>query len=207
MFRPSFLRRMRHLPLLWWAATAVVALSAGLLVFASVDRAATATTKYTDSLDVFVATTSIEAGSEISKSDWEVQRRPVAFTPTAPLADDVPNSRVASRAIEAGEVFTQANLAPGGVGPVAAALEPGERGIEVATTEARLDARPGDRVDLIGTYGRDGDSSALVLCPGARVIQVGSSSMTVAVPRAEAPVVAVASAQGRITIAMTGPAG
>ena len=88
-----------------------------------------------------------------------------------------------------------ARLAPGGVGPLAAQLEPDERAVTVAHGEGDLVLRQGDRVELV---------TDRPLTTG-RVLAVGEVSVTVAVPAGDVGVAADALVQQQVVLALAPP--
>jgi pilus assembly protein CpaB len=103
---------------------------------------------------VVVAAEDLARGTRIGEGMVRLESVPSALAPPAALtaADDAAG-RVLQAAIAAGEVLTRTRLADRGVGPVAALVPPGLRAVVVSTNVPPAAVRPGDRVDVLGTYG------------------------------------------------------
>lgn len=195
------LRRIRRLPIAWWAAVISLAVIAGVFVASTVSRAEAAADRYEGLIKVAVATSNLEAGSSIGNEDIRFENRPRAFLPASPIVES-PSGRIASTPMVAGEVFTESKVAPGGLSSVAALLRNGERAVSVPNKKDGLRLQIDDTVDIIGSFGNSHES-ALTLASAGRVVDVGESSATVAVIAQDAPRVALATANGQVALAIS----
>ena len=100
-------------------------------------------------------------------------------------------------------------IAPEGLSGVAARVPPGQRAVAVPVTPAgRPPLELGDLVDVlavVATPDMPDATPAAPLATGALVVDVGDESVSVAVSRAEAPLVAYAITQGVAVLALGGP--
>lgn len=190
---------------MWWSAALVISIAAGGAVFASVGAAQSAAERYDQTIEVFVATTALSQGQEIAEDSVERQRRPLAFVPASAPLTEAPEARHAARDIEAGEVLTAGNVAPGGAGAIAGQLRPGERAVKVRA--GGTGAEPGDRVDLVASFDSGSSSNALVLASGARVLENEPDGLTVAIAHADAAGVASLAARDQLAVAIAGVQG
>ena len=199
---------LRRQPRLWWALTIATALAMGWVVSSIVAGAEEVRRSWGDTEPVVVAHHDIAAGAPVDDADVEVVARPRAVVPDGAL-DSLPAGQVASSPIAAGEVVVASRLAPLGLRGVAATLPPGTRAVAIPI-EAGL-APPlavGDRVDVLVALAPEaaGDGPpGFVVTADALVVAVGDAAVTVAVPAAAAPRVAVALGQGAVSLALVGP--
>ena len=102
---------------------------------------------------VVVAAASIARSATIDEGAVEVRSVPSSFAPPGRFADvaDVVG-RTTLTALEPGEAVTATRLAPPG-GPIAAVAPPGTVGVPVPVAIPPRAVRPGDRVDVLATFG------------------------------------------------------
>jgi pilus assembly protein CpaB len=102
---------------------------------------------------VTIAADTIPRGTVLSPDTLKVMSVPARFAP--PGAVHSPGSaagRTLLADLAAGEPLTWTRLAPKRAGPVAALVPPGLRAFPVATSLPPGAVRPGDRVDVLGTF-------------------------------------------------------
>jgi Flp pilus assembly protein CpaB len=211
--RPTPRRRLRpalalrRQPRLWWPIVVLVALSLGAAVSSIVagaerTRAAWGTTEV-----VAVATRTLDAGATVGPGDVDLVERPAAMVPAGAVRD-VPAGEVAAADIAEGEVLVASRLAPSGLSGLAATLPAGTRAVAIPV-EAGL-APPlevGDHVDVLVALAPEAAGSGppgFVVTPDALVVDVAEQAVTIAVPRAAAPEIAVALGAGAVTLALIG---
>lgn len=190
-----------------WAWAAAVAVGVGTWVNSVTAGAEARAQRFGQLVEVAVAARPVATGTVLETDDIEWRQVPRAFLPhSAPVRNPV--GRVAIADLLAGEAVVAGRVAPAGLHGPAALLPRHHKAIAVerSTTTPRLSL--GDRVDLLATFppelSGDGDPTFPV-ARHARVIDVGSESVTVAVTAAEATRVAYAIAAGTVTLVMTGP--
>jgi len=204
--RPSLLLTLRRHPRLWWVVTGAIALASALVVASVVAQAEAAREGWGATEDVLVAVGPLEAGDPIYPSDVAVRARPVATLPASALRH-LPTDAVAGAPVVEGEVLVAERLAGAGRSPAAVRLPPGTRAVAIPA-EAGLTPplAVGDLVDvLVALAGDEAERPpGFTLVDGAAVVAVDDDAVTVAVPRADAPRVAVALGAGAVTLALVG---
>lgn len=215
--RPSlrrWVRRARRSPTAWWSAAAALALAASLRVGAIDDEAEARRAAWGESVTVVVAERDLAAGDVVTRGDVAFADWPRALVPAGAL-EELPIGRTAASPIVAGEAVVAARVAPEGLSEVAALVPPGWRAVAVPSASGGFgaDAPPldvGDRVDVLATFDTldldAGDSTTETVAEGALVVDVGDTSVTVAVPAADAERLAGAAARGTVTLALAGAA-
>lgn len=92
-------------------------------------------------------------GSVLQAASLTTREVPQAFVPPGALPSvERAAGRVLSADVAAGEAVTTTRLATDGVGPLAALVPPGLRAVGI-TAPVPAGLRPGDRIDLMATYG------------------------------------------------------
>jgi pilus assembly protein CpaB len=132
-----------------------------------------------------------------------LESRPEGVIPPGALSEP-PVGRVALVALVPGEVLLDSRVAPEGLTGVAALVPEGWRAVAVPATTVTgaipvLDI--GDRVDVLVTLG---EPPTVVVADDAVVVDVNDESVTVAVPRDDAPRVAFGVVAGGVTLALRG---
>jgi Flp pilus assembly protein CpaB len=138
-------------------AFAVVAAACGLLTFRIVDGYAgeleTLRPLAGSLVPVVVATGDLSRGDAIAEGDVRLERIPDAYAPpgSVHVASEAVGQILVSD-VAAGEAITATRTSVAG-GPVASLVPGGLRAFPVAATVPAGSIRPGDRVDVIATYG------------------------------------------------------
>jgi Flp pilus assembly protein CpaB len=136
---------------------AVVALACGSLTFRIVSGYASELETLRpiagNVVGVVVAANDLLRADEIAEGDIRLVRMPSAFAPPGALrtAEDAVGRTLASD-VAAGEAITRTRVSATG-GPVASLVPSGFRAFPIAAAVPAGSIRPGDRVDVIATYG------------------------------------------------------
>jgi len=157
-----------------WGLAVIAALVLAASVTNARGRASAAQERWSNARSVWVASSEIEAGSVISASDVESLQLPVAAIPIDATTDD-PTGRRLSDSVTRGEILRDGRLASNGVGPVAALLQPDNRGVTLQIDEGSV-LEVGDRVELLALVG------GRALADAAEVIAVDGRWATFSVP-------------------------
>jgi Flp pilus assembly protein CpaB len=203
-------RRLRHRPALRWLVVLGLAAVAGLFTARMVDAARATRARWGTGRPVVVMVDPVAAGNEIEADDVEVRSLPPAALPRSALSEP-PVGRVATADLYPGEVLVEGRVAPEGRTGAAALLPTGTRALAVPTGPGTPPLRVGDTVDLLATYdpllfdptATPANADGMVVS-GALVIDVSEGAVTVAVDPDDAPDVALALAQGAVTLALAG---
>lgn len=183
------------------AALVLVATTVRSLWAAEAARAAWSTTAA-----VVVATRDLPAGAVLDPGDLDVVGLPDAVVPDDAVFGD-PSAVVGATVrapIVAGEAVAASRLGAGELGPTAALLPAGWRGVAVPVGAAPP-LRPGDRVQLVAVAGGPGSGDpALVVADDAEVLVVEDDTLTLAVPDAEVSDVVAAVARGLVAPVLLG---
>ena len=138
-------------------AFAVLALACGFLTFRIVDGYAseleTLRPLAGDLVPVVVAASDLARGDVVAEGDVRVEQMPSTYAPpgaVAALEDAVGRTLVSD--VAEGEAVTATRVSVAG-GPVASLVPSGLRAFPVSATVPAGAVRPGDRVDVIATYG------------------------------------------------------
>jgi Flp pilus assembly protein CpaB len=206
-------RQIRHRPALRWLVVFAVAGLTGVLSARVVDSARAAQARWGTGRSVVVVVRAVAAGDPIEAGDVEVRPLPPAALPDAAVSD-APVGRVAVADLYPGEVLVADRLAPGGRHGPAALLPPGDRALAVPSGPGTPPLHVGDTVDVLATYDPllfdpASDPAGLTagggaVATGALVIDVSDGAVTVALEPEEASLVALALAQGAVTLALVG---
>jgi Flp pilus assembly protein CpaB len=204
--RPS-LRRLARSPLAYWAAVVALASFTAVTVAGQVGKAEAQAARYGRLRPVVTATRAVDAGSVLRAADVTLRSVPTAFVPEGALrsADGVVGRTVVVPLFRDAAVV-EGNLAPEGLGGLAALLPPGTRAVAVPGGPESVTVRRGDRVDVLATFDPPpaGQSPTFAVAEAALVLDVGPEAVAVAVPVDDAPRVAYAVAAGVVALALTG---
>lgn len=204
-------RRIRHIPLLWWIAVLLLAVTAGTLVSQFVSTAQAEAARYEGVVEVAVATRPLAAGDVISAADIKVEQWPSSFLPASALVLE-PLDAVVSIPIDAGEPITEAKVNGGSLSSTVGQLRDGEQGVTIAATEATPPLAAGDPVDVFSIVDIQNEDGSVASMPASRVasnvrvLSVTEAAVTVAVPYEQTSVVAFAAAKGVAVIVLAQPA-
>ncbi|MDQ3570377.1 MAG: hypothetical protein M3396_07090 [Actinomycetota bacterium] len=197
---------LRRRPWSFWSFAVILALLTGLTVARLVREANTRAERLGGLREVPVAARAVDAGQVVSPVDVVMRRLPAAALPEGPVAAS-PAHHAALVPLLPGEVLLEAKLAPWGVQGVAALVPPGRRALAVPATRGGLSLRRGNHVDVLATFDTtEGDTEpTFAVATSALVVDVSEESVTVAVSPDEASRVALATARGTVTLAVTAP--
>lgn len=202
--RPGLVLR-RH-PRAWWAVVACGALAAGVVAARYTAGVEAVRAGWGRTVPVVVATEPVPAGGLLA-GRTTVEQRPLASVPDEAV-DHLPAEARAAHPLTRGQVLTHRSLAGGRLSAVAARLPSGSRAVAIPTEPGLTPPLSvGDRVDVLVTVAADlaGDGPpGFVLVPDAVVVDVAEPAVTVAVPAADAPRLAVALGTGAVSLALTG---
>jgi len=199
---------LRRRPALRWALTALVALAVAAVVASVVSGADEARAAWGATRSVVVATRDLGVGHELEADDTRRTELPDRVLPDDAVRRS-PTGRVVHSPIFEGEVLVDGRLAPPELRGVAAALPTGTRAVAIpAEAGTTPDIEVGHRVDVIVALPPDDTGAGppgIVVAAGAPVVAVTEQAVTVAVDPDTAPRIAVALAQGAVTLAIVGP--
>jgi pilus assembly protein CpaB len=200
------LRRVTRSPLAYWAAVVALAAVTAAAIAGQVRRAEAQAAQYGNLRPVVTAARAVEAGEVVRPSDVVLRSVPAAFLPDGVASD--PGAVVGRTAVVPlfrGAAVVAGQLAPDGLGGVAALLPAGGRAVAVPTGPASVALRRGDRVDVLVTFDPPpaGEDPTFPVAEAAPVVDVGPDAVTVAVGPEEALRVAYAVAAGRVTLVLT----
>lgn len=206
-WRTSPLLALRRHPRLWWVATGTGAAAAGLVVASVVASAEARRSEWGTTVPVVVVLRAVSAGEPVDPGDVDVLARPAALVPRSAL-HEIPPAAVAATDLVAGEVLLAERLLEGALSPTAARLPPGTRAVAIpAEPGLTPPLSVGDHVDvLVALAGEEQEAGApgFAIAGAALVVAVGEHAVTVAVPRDDAPRVAVALSAGAVSLALVG---
>jgi Flp pilus assembly protein CpaB len=208
------LRRMARHPAVFWLLAVAVAAATTLTVSNHLESAEAARRQWGTSRPVVVVVDDIAAGERIRAGAVEIQSRPTAMVPEGAMSED-PAGRVASVALHAGEILLAPRVAPSGVTGVAAVLPLGTRALAVPAGPGTPPLEPGNRVDVLATFGAPdpytGEAHTsgaaeptFIVATAAMVVMVTEEAVTLAVSGEEAPRLAFALTVGVVTLALVG---
>jgi pilus assembly protein CpaB len=107
-------------------------------------------------VQVLVAATDERRGTRLSEAMVARTSVPSSFVPPGALREvSQAQGRTLLTDLAAGEVLTASRLGANDAGPVAALVPPGLRGFTVSVPLPAGSIRPGDRVDVLATFGGD----------------------------------------------------
>ena len=197
------MRLMRHhrSVIVFWTITALLAVVSGRLVGRAVTN--TGASRWGPVRRVAVVTTHISPGDPLLASDLELREIPQSFAPHKPvLTLAEATGRTVRRELTPGAPIDGDDLVPGLVSGLAAKTGPRRRTMIVATTDGALRLSAGDRVDVLASL--DGSGATEVVVRDAEVLGRTDRAVTVAVPIADAPVLAQALTSRSVTLALRG---
>jgi Flp pilus assembly protein CpaB len=196
-------RRPRHRR----ALVLVVAALCGLAVTTVVRGAEDAAAAWGESVPVLVATEDLKAGDLLDADNTRLDHQPAPLVPDEALAA-VPDDGRLAEPVYAGEVIREQRLADGGLSALAARLPSGTRAMAVPVEPGMVPSLVvGDRVDVLVALGAEsaGDGPpGFALATDVLVVDVDDAAVTIAMPAATAPRLAVAFGAGAVTLALTG---
>jgi Flp pilus assembly protein CpaB len=132
-------------------------------------------------MPVVIAAADLTRGTSIGGSMVRIASLPSLLAPPGSFADGTElEGRVLLTDVAEGEAITRTRLAARSAGPVAALVEPGLRAAAVDSGLPPGAVRPGDRVDVLATYGGERPHTETV-ASGLEVLRVMSPSPSVAV--------------------------
>jgi pilus assembly protein CpaB len=125
---------------------------------------------------VVIAAADLARGASIGGSMLRVASLPSTLAPPGSFPDATElEGRVLLTDVTEGEAITRTRLAARSIGPVAALVEPGLRAAVVDSGLPRAAVRPGDRVDVLATYGGERPHTETV-ASGLEVLRVMAPS-------------------------------
>jgi Flp pilus assembly protein CpaB len=189
----------RH-PLVHWLAVAAAAAITASFILDRTAAADGARQRWGTDRTVVVATVDLVPGQVVGAGDTRTEAWPLALLPDDALRS-LPSGAVVAEPIGAGEPLVRRRIGRAGVGPVAALLPAGSRGVHIPVGDAPPRVVPGDRVDLVaGGLALDGT----IVASAALVVAVDERSVVVAVDAAELPAVAGALVNSTVVLAIGG---
>ena len=196
-------RRPRHRQ----ALVAGLALLCGVTVMGVVQRAEGARAAWGEGVPVLVATRDLGPGDRLDGGNTRIDRRPAPVVAEGAL-DRLPADGRLTAAVFAGEAVLRARLAPGGLSPIAARVPTGTRAMAVPTDAGTVPALAvGDRVDVLVALPAEAAGAGppgFALTTDVLVVDVTEVAVTIAVPVATAPRLAVAFGTGAVSLALAG---
>jgi Flp pilus assembly protein CpaB len=161
--------------MLFLAAGLLCAIGAGAIVHGSVSRSQAAAAIAGPRVPVVVAARSVQRGAELTGDDVAVGSLPGGIVPPGAFHDLAGVlERIVLTDLAPGEVVTMTRLAPERAGPLAALVPPGLRAVPIVVPVLPPGLEPGDRVDVMATFGEGrtytetaGRNLEIVLAPGA----------------------------------------
>ena len=206
--------RLRRSPFLFWLVAVALALVSGLTVTRLVGQAAARAARLGGLVEVPVTTRPVDAGEVLGSGDVTLRSLPADALPDGTPVES-PAGRVVVVPLLTGEVVVAAKVAPEGLRGVAALVPAGWRALAVPVEQGGLALRTGHVVDVLATFDVASDPAApqqadagpptFPVATGAKVVDVGTDSVTVAVIEEQAPRVAFALARGTVTLALAAP--
>lgn len=200
------LRRLARSPLAYWAAVVALSCFTAVAVAGQVGKAEAQAARYGRLRPVVTAIRAVEAGSVLRAPDVAMRSMPAAFVPQGALASaEAAVGRTVVVPLFPGGAVVDAQLAPEGLGGLAALLPPGTRAVAVPGGAESVAVRRGDRVDVLATFDPPpaGQDPTFPVAEAALVVDVGPEAVAVAVAAADAVRVAYAVAAGVVTLALT----
>jgi Flp pilus assembly protein CpaB len=195
-------RRLGESAALWWFVVLAAALAAGGVVVRSQRDASELRAAWGEVVPVLVARHDLRPGDPLDEATVVAGFLPRAAVPPGALSALPPVGAVARAAIPSGEIVHASRVAGTAGGP-AGLLPPGTVGVAVpldAGTGAVLGLAAGTWVDLLVTDPVSGQPG--VGATGALVVGLGEGAAVVAVPEAQAPLAALAAAQGSAVLVL-----
>ncbi len=147
-------RRWSRSSKLYLATSVALALIVGVRIHAYTEQARAATEALGRPISVLVAASRIPRGSTVSPDQVRLSSVPKTYAPPGALQSiSQAAGRVALTVLAPGEAVTDTRLARVRAGPVASLVPPGLRAFAVPTSLPPATLQPGDRVDVLATFG------------------------------------------------------
>jgi Flp pilus assembly protein CpaB len=124
-----------------------------------------------DPRSVVVATRDIARGSELTHDALEIRKVPSTFVPPGSVSLDAAIGRIVTSDLAEGEAVTETRLAERGTGRLAALVPAGLRAVTIEAVVPPGAVAPGDRVDVLATFG-DGAPHVETVAEGLEVLLV-----------------------------------
>jgi Flp pilus assembly protein CpaB len=161
---------------LYATVSVVLAITTGVLVHGYLSRAARAADRnrpaWGPDVGIVVAARPVHRSDVLSRQDLAVRMLPATFAPPGSLEDiDEAAGRVALSDLASDEVVTATRLARVRAGPVASLVPEGLRAFAVQTSLPTGTVVPGDRVDVLATFG-SGQPYTETIVEGVEVLLV-----------------------------------
>lgn len=148
------LRRIPRATKLFAILAVAAGLGAFLLVRSYAQRLEALRPLAGEPVPVVVAAAGIARGATLTAADLREASVPAAFAPPGAIGDpDALAGRTVLTDLRQGEPVSASRLAPEGAGPVAALVPPELRAVTVPSSLPAGAVRPGDLVDVMGTFG------------------------------------------------------
>jgi Flp pilus assembly protein CpaB len=153
-----------------------LAFAASAMAHAYASRAGAAASGLGPKVPIVVAASIIERGSAIRAGQVQIERAPAVYAPPGSFRRSTQvTGRVALAGLSPGEAVTQTRLARVRAGPVASLVPEGLRAFAVPTSLPAGAIAPGDRVDVMATYG-SGQPHTETVVSGVEVLVVLGAS-------------------------------
>jgi Flp pilus assembly protein CpaB len=200
-------RLARRGPLLYWTATATLAVVTGLTTVAVTRHAGDELAAWGDDEVVAVAQHDLAPGTALGAGDVGWEPRPIAVLPDAVIVDGTPvEGRVVTVAVHRGEALVDDRLAPGGTTGLPALMPAHTRAVTIPASDRQPPVHVDDHVDVWrggGGAGSDQPAAALI-ARSATVVDTGDDGrVTVAVQPDEAGAMAAAVVEGSVVLTVT----
>ena len=195
-----------------WAVAVVIAVVAGSLAAATVQRAEQARAAYGEARRVPLAAADLAVGTLLTETDLVWSDVPAGLVPDG--VADAPLGRVVTEPLMKGEVVAERRLSSTDATGAAALVGPGRRALAVPVEAAPPGLEVGDHVEAYAPATNGGSLADLAKAQGsgarrvardARVIAVDDRSVTVSVSGTEAAGLAAAVLDGALTLALVTP--
>jgi Flp pilus assembly protein CpaB len=198
-----FRHRWRLAGLRFWLPAAAVGLLVASVAHRSLAAGADAQRDWGERRTVVIARTPLVAGEPVAPDALELAERPAAMVPREAL-DAIPRDAVLAVDVPAGEVLLATRLVGGSASGISARTPPDRRAMAVPVAPDSLTVAIGDRVDVLAAtpLGELGQLAGEVVASDATVVDVTETHVVVAVAYREAPAMAVALADGYVSVAV-----
>jgi hypothetical protein len=195
-----------------WALAVVLAVVAGSVAAATVQRAEQARAAYGEARRVPVAAADLTVGTELTEGDLAWIDVPTGLVPDG--VADTPVGRTVTEPVVRGEVLVERRLSGGATTGPADLVGPGRRALAVPADAAPPGLVVGDHVEAYAPSTSGGSLTDLARAQGSGarrvardglVVAVDDRSVTVSVAGVEAPGLAAALLDGALTLALVTP--
>jgi len=147
-------KRRPRSPHPYFVVSVLLAGAAVVLLHGYLSRAAASVTGSEPTAAVVVAAESVDRGTTLLRSHLRIAQIPRRYVPPGTISDiSKAAGRVLLAGLSPGEVVTETRLARVRAGPVASLVPRGLRAFAVPTSLGRGVVAPGDRVDVLATFG------------------------------------------------------